>query len=288
MTLATERPVAATRPARDELELWGIGDMVERVIAVAVEKAHRPASMLVRSLIGGTMVAFGVLLSTTVSTGITIPGLSSMVMGLAFGFSFVLILVSGASLITADMAAGLIAVLSRRLGWWHYLRFLALGLLGNLTGALGFITVAAAAGGPYLARPFASNAVAIGTAKSGASNTSAFLLAILCTWFLQTAMFMFFKARTDVARMGFAFYGPFAFVVGGTQHVIANIAFIAFPMLLALFHPGMVPANPIGWGLGEHGLLRNLALTTAGNFVGGALLVAVPFWYAARLMQQDR
>jgi hypothetical protein len=23
--------------------------------------------------------------------------------------------------------------------------------------------------------------------------------------------------------MGFAFYGPFAFVIGGTQHVIANI-----------------------------------------------------------------
>ena len=56
----------------------------------------------------GIVVAFGVLLSLTVATGVSTPGLKSLVMGLAFGMSFVLILVSGVSLITADMAAGLI------------------------------------------------------------------------------------------------------------------------------------------------------------------------------------
>lgn len=284
------RPVppalATDATAASHLEPFGIPEMVDRVVAVALEKAHHPRSMLVRALIGGAMVAFGVILSVNVSTGITVPGIASLVMGLAFGFSFVLILVSGASLITADMAAGLVAVLDRRLGVLSYLRFLALGLVGNLAGALALIGVAAAAGGPYLTEGFARRAAAIGTAKAGEGPVAALLLAVLCTWFLQTAMFLFFKARTDVARMGFAFYGPFAFVAAGTQHVIANIAFIGLPLLLAAFHPGQVLDPGLTWGLGEHGMLRNLALTTVGNFVGGALLVAVPFRHAARLMQR--
>lgn len=194
--------------------------------------------MLVRSLIGGAMVAFGVLLSVTVSTGITVPGLASLVMGLAFGFSFVLILVSGASLITADMAAGLIAVLDRRLGCWSYLRFLAIGLVGNLTGALAFITVTAAAGGPYLTAGFLRNATTIGVTKSGAGVLSSFLLAVPCTWFLQTAMFLFFKARTDIARMGFAFYGPFSFVVGAPSTSSPTSPSSASPCCWASSTPG--------------------------------------------------
>ena len=48
------------------------------------------------------MVAFGVVLSLVVSTGVTTAGVARLLMGLAFGVSFVLILVSGMSLITAN------------------------------------------------------------------------------------------------------------------------------------------------------------------------------------------
>lgn len=270
------------------LEPHSIAEMVDRVAAAALEKAGRPRSHLVRSLIGGAMVAFGVLLSLSVAAGVEAPGPRSLLMGLAFGMSFVLILVSGVSLITADMAAGLILVLRGEIGIASYARFLGLGLLGNLVGTLAFVTVVAAAGGPYLSEPFAAQAAAVGTAKSGEHTLSAILLAVLCTWFLQTAMFMFFKARTDVARMGLAFYGPFAFVIGGTQHVIANIGFIGLPWLLRLFHGTRAPATPITWGLGDHGMLRNLATTTLGNFIGGALLVALPFYLVVRLQSRDR
>jgi formate/nitrite transporter FocA (FNT family) len=61
------------------------------------------------------MVAFGFLLSLALITGVTTAGIATLLMGLAFGMSFVLILVSGTSLITADMAAGFLAVLQRRM-----------------------------------------------------------------------------------------------------------------------------------------------------------------------------
>jgi len=280
----TAPPAPPERP--DPLELFTISQMTTRVADIAVEKAAHPWSFLVRSLVGGAMVSFGVLLSLVVSTGVPTPGIASLLMGLAFGMSFALILVSGMSLITADMAAGAIAILQRRMTALGYLRLLVIGLLGNCVGALAFVAVCAAAGGPYLGA-FAQRAATVADAKTSQPVLTAILLAVVCTWFLQTSMCLFFKARTDVARMGFAFYGPFAFVIGATQHVIANIGFLGLPLLLKAFHQD-APHTSLTWGWGAHGLLTNIAITTVGNLVGGTVFVALPFQLVAKLQQQDR
>ena len=279
-------PLAEASGSRDPFELFTIGEMTTRVAEIAVEKASHPLSFLVRSLVGGAMVSFGVLLSLVVSTGVSSPGIASLLMGLAFGMSFALILVSGMSLITADMAAGAIAILQRRMTVVGYLRLLLIGLVGNCVGALTFVAVCAAAGGPYLGA-FAQRAAAVASAKTSQPALTAVLLAVVCTWFLQTSMCLFFKARTDIARMGFAFYGPFAFVIGATQHVIANIGFLGLPLLLSAFHPD-APHTQLTWGLGSHGLLTNIAITTAGNLVGGIVFVALPFHLVTRLQQDGR
>ena len=159
----TTPPVPAQ--SHDPLELFTIGEMTTRVADTAVEKAAHPWSFLVRSLVGGAMVSFGVLLSLVVSTGVTTPGIASLLMGLAFGMSFALILVSGMSLITADMAAGAMAILQRRMTVLGYLRLLVTGLVGNCVGALVFIAVCAAAGGPYLGA-FAQRAATVAAAKT--------------------------------------------------------------------------------------------------------------------------
>ncbi|MCV7125799.1 formate/nitrite transporter family protein [Mycobacterium lacus] len=260
--------------------------MVDRIADMAVEKSAHPCGFLLRSLVGGAMVGFGALLSLVVSTGVRTPGIASLLMGLAFGMSFVLILVSGMSLITADMAAGFFALLQRRMSGGGYIRLLVIGLGGNIVGTLVFIAVCAAAGGPYLGA-FATRAATVGAQKAGQSLWTTFLLAVLCTWFLQTAMCMYYKARSDVARMGFAFYGPFAFVIGSDQHVVANVGFLGLPLLLNAFHPS-APHCGIAWGLGSHGLVTNICVTSIGNLVGGTLFVALPFYVIARLQPPER
>ncbi|BBX73319.1 formate/nitrite transporter family protein [Mycobacterium shinjukuense] len=274
-------PPITDRSIEDPFEPLSVAAMVCRIASMALQKSAHPWAFLMRSVVGGAMVGFGTLLSLVVSTGVSTPGIASLLMGLAFGMSFVLILVSGMSLITADMAAGFLAVLQRRLSWRGYLRLLVIGAAGNLVGALVFVTVCAAAGGPYLGT-FAGRAATVGVEKTGQPFWTAFLLAVLCTWFLQTAMCLYYKARSDVARMGFAFYGPSAFVMGGTQHVIANVGFLGLPMLLSAFHSS-APHTAIGWGLGSHGLLTNICVTGAGNLVGGTFFVAVPFFLIGQL-----
>ena len=58
--------------------------------------------------------------------------------------------------------------------------------------------------------------------------------------------------------------------------------------MTALADADAAPATPITWDFGDHGMLRNLATTTLGNFIGGALLVALPFYIVSRLMQRER
>jgi formate transporter len=287
-TLAVNGSAAPATPSEptDPFELFTIGEMTTRVADSAVEKSAHPWSFLIRSLVGGAMVAFGVLLSLVVSTGVSTPGVASLLMGLAFGMSFALILVSGMSLITADMAAGAIALLQRRMTLIGYLRLLLIGMAGNCFGALTFVAVCAAAGGPYLGA-FAQRAAVVAAAKTSQPAVTAILLAVVCTWFLQTSMCLFFKARTDFARMGFAFYGPFAFVSGATQHVIANIGFLGLPLLLSAFHP-QAPHTALTWGFGAHGLLTNIAITTLGNLIGGTLFVALPFHLVTTLQAKGR
>lgn len=260
--------------------------MVTRIADMALSKSAHPWAFLLRSLVGGAMVGFGALLSLVVSTGVTTPGIASLLMGLAFGMSFALILVSGASLITADMAAGFFTVLQGRMSFAGYLQLIVIGLIGNIAGALVFAAVCAAAGGPYLGA-FAAHAATVGAQKAGQPLWTAFLLTAICTWFLQTAMCMYYKARSDVARMGFAFYGPFAFVIGSDQHVIANVGFLGLPLLLNVFHSDAPPCG-ISWGVGSHGLITNICTTSVGNLVGGTLFVALPFYVIARLQPQEK
>jgi len=165
-------PPAARSPdadiAGDPFELLSVGAMVRRIADMAVDKASHLWAFLIHSLVGGAMVAFGVLLSLVVSTGVTTAGVASLLMGLAFGMSFALILVSGMSLITADMFAGLLAVPQRRMNVAAYGRIILIGLAGNTIGALVFVTICAAAGGPYLGG-FAERAAAVGVQSAGVS-----------------------------------------------------------------------------------------------------------------------
>lgn len=250
---------------------------------------RRPGAFFLHAFAGGAMVAFGATLALAVSTGVTVPGLANLVMGAVFGFSLVAIMVSGMSLITADMALGIIGVYHRRLQWRQYLAFVGAGYLGNAVGSLFFMAAVAFAQGPYAQAPFLLRAHLIASAKTGMPDLSIFVLGVLCTWFLQTAMFLYLKATTDIGKMALAYYGPLAFVAGMTEHAIANIGFIALPLLLqpmftSVTHVALTATGPyahLAWGFGRYGWAHDQLFTLMGNFIGGVLFVAsVMQWIA--------
>jgi formate/nitrite transporter FocA (FNT family) len=272
------------------MEPHSIEATLQRLDSSACHKWSHPLSYFVQAFAGGAMVSFGVVLAVATTAGISSPGIANLIAGLVFGFSLVIIMMSQASLITADMAAGFVSAVRRSMSWPSYVAFLLFGWLGNVLGALAFVAVVAYGGGPWITKVFLTRAHEIATAKLALPALSTFLLAIVCTWLLQTAMFLFYKARTDVGRMILAWYGPFAFVAAMTEHCIANAGFAGLALLeqahfLALVHHGLVAGSApiLSWGFGKAGLLRDELLATAGNLVGGTLMVAGVFLLIARL-----
>ncbi len=126
--------------------LTSVDEMITSISTLAVDKAGQSQKYFLGSVVGGAMVTFGVLLSLAASNAISAAGPAAAAMGLAFGFSLVLILFANASLVTADMGCGLVAVMDKRLGFGRYLRMLFIGLAGNVVGTVIFIGIAAAAG----------------------------------------------------------------------------------------------------------------------------------------------
>ncbi|MBB6446289.1 formate/nitrite transporter family protein [Bacillus benzoevorans] len=250
---------------------------------------NRPLSFLLHAFAGGAIVAFGATLSLSVSAGIPIPGLQNLVMGLVFGFSLVVIMMTGMSLITAEMALGIIGVFHKKITIVQYILFVIAGYIGNALGSLSFMSLLAFAGGPFEKSIYALRAHALAVSKTGMDGLSIFLLGILCTWFLQTAMFMYLKARSDVGKMAVAYYGPFAFVGSMTEHAIANIGFIALPLLMQSDFTALTgaPLTDSGstallhWGFGQYGWAYNQVLTLMGNFIGGVLFVATVFHFVS-------
>ena len=175
------------------------------------------------------------------------------------------------------MAAGFLAVLQRRMSTSAYCRVLGVGFAGNTIGALIFLAICGAAGVPVPGR--------LRRARSNRWRPESRPTVLHRTASRAVVHMVPAHRNVHVARMGFAFYGPFAFVIGGTQHVIANVGFLGLPMLLAAFHAS-APHSGIGWGFGSHDFLTSLCITALGNLIGGTLFVAMPFQVIAWLQHR--
>lgn len=245
----------------------------------------RPLAFLLSAFAGGAFVSFGAMLALSVSAGVSenlAPGLANLLMGLVFMFSLVIIMFSGMTLVTADMAYGLVGVFQNRISWKQFCWGIFVGYVGNFMGSMLFLWLLSHGGG-YHGTPWLMRAHAIGLAKTGVSAMEIFTMGIICTWTLQSAAILFMKTRDDISKIVLTAYGPLAFVAGMNEHCIANIGFLAVPLFqqdlyLAVVAnlEGVIPVT-LHWGFGQYGWAHNQLYTVMGNAIGGTLFVAVIF-----------
>ena len=266
-----------------------VDELVVRVADVCTYKwdmiRHRPMSYLVSGFAGGAMVVFGATLALAVSAGVPeklSPGLANLLMGVVFMFSLVIIMVSGMTLVTADIYIGMIGIFHRRINWGWFVWGVTLGYMGNFLGSMFFMWLISKSGS-FAYMPWLLRAHAIGVSKLGQTATQIFVMGIVCTWMLQTAAILYVKADGDIAKITMAAYGPLAFVAGMTEHCIANIGFLALPLFQQDLYREAVANIPditpifLHWGFGKYGWGHNQLYTVLGNIIGGILFVGIVF-----------
>jgi formate transporter len=258
-----------------------------------------PMVSFVLSVLAGAFVAFGAIFATTVLAGTmttftadgtlassaVLPyGIGRLLTGLAFCVGIIAVIIAGAELFTGNnlivmaWASGKVTTSALMFNW-------VLVLTGNCVGAvltagLMFLTTQYTFGGG------AVGLVALNTANAKAALPlmPAFTLGIMCNALVCLAVWMCYSARTNVDRVLTAVPPIAAFAAAGFEHCIANVYFIPMGLFIKAGAPDSFWKSvnrtaadfpDLTWS----NFICNLVPVTAGNILGGSLMVAAAYWF---------
>lgn len=231
--------------------------------------------VLVLSMLAGAFITAGAMLATLLVADVDAVGMRRLLEGFGFSVGFFVVILSGGLLFTEVNVEIPATMLSRRATDVRHLvvRLWLLAALGNLAGAflIGQLI--------NIAHDFSSTDLAtlvdITESKARFQEIGgvegwlrAVVSGVLGNWLVGMAAFLSVMGRTIIGRYIPVFLVVVAFVASGFLHSPANMGFYSLV--------GPTGAGP-GWGTGLWWAILPAAI---GNILGGALLVALPFWYA--------
>lgn len=246
-------------------------DIARMVQHLGVAKAKTATlTVLVLSVLAGAFVSLGALFFTVMVTDSSLGfGVTRLLGGLSFSLGLILVVIAGAELFTGNILMAM-AWASRLIGARDILRNWMLVYLGNVIGSVATVAfvlwtdIAATNNGAV-----GETALRIAVAKATLPVGVAFARGLLCNALVCLAIWLAMGGRSVSDKILAIVFPITAFVAMGFEHSIANWFFL--PYGLALDTSGVVPAA---------GVVRNLVAVTAGNLVGGTLLVAGVYWIA--------
>jgi len=246
-------------------------EIARKVEELGVVKARSDAvTVLVLAVLAGAFISLGALFFTVVVTDASFGwGVNRLLGGLAFCLGLILVVVAGAELFTGNNLVAM-AWASGLIGTRDIARNWLIVYVGNVIGC--FVTVVLVLWGAIDSLgggAVGETALNIARVKADLSLLEAFARGVLCNALVCLAIWLAMGGRSVTDKILAILFPIAAFVTVGFEHSIANWFFL--PYGIALDNSGTVAIS---------GALKNLASVTAGNIVGGTLLVAGIYWIA--------
>ena len=249
-------------------------DVVLRFLDHAEEFfAAGPLRQLVLAFAAGSFITFGAVLSVALTVDVDSVGISRLLLGLGFSAGFILVILSGSALFTEinvllpEMFLSRPRDLCRRC--WP---FWFIAIAGNVLGALfvgSMINGAHVLGPLQEERLFELMEEKMQFQELGTEGWFVVLVSgILGNWLVGMAAFLATAARTVTGKIMGLVFPIVTFVAIGVQHAPANMGYFATGLIGG--------GSGIGWG---EAIWWNLVPASLGNIIGGALFVALLFWY---------
>ncbi len=245
-------------------------------IADASEKKIRfmqqtPFGYLLLSALAGVYLGFGIVLIFSVGGPIAQGGSAhflKLVMGACFGVALSLVIFAGSELFTGNNMVFAVGRVAKKIGIAPICVLFVLCFMGNLLGSV-FLSWLVVQGGSLggEAKELILNVAAM---KMNLSAKEAFLRGILCNWLVCLAVWMAHRTENDAAKLILIFWCLFAFIASGFEHSIANQSLLSLALLL-----------PHGADVSIAGFVHNQVFVTAGNIVGGGLMVGLVYGFAS-------
>ncbi len=248
------------------------------------EQRRSLVSHLVRSAMAGMYVGAAIVLIFTIggSLSASSPGVVRMTMGICFGRALTIVIFAGSELFTGSNLVLTLGVWTGKATWIDLLVNWVWTWIGNLLGSvlLAWMVIRAGlmdGGGSFQAiNAFVLKLV---ETKMNLPPDQLVLRAVLANWLVCLGVWMAARVKSETARILLIWWCMFTFITSGYEHSIANMCGLMLGLLLP--HEGLK--------IGLDGYAYNLALSTFGNIIGGAVFVAGLYWIGSpRAREQAR
>lgn len=226
---------------------------------------------LLSSLLAGMYVGFGILLIFTIG-GMLAQEYGSAVrvlMGISFGIALSLVIMAGSELFTGNNMIMTIGQLEKQISFRQSIAIQGYSFLGNLAGSILLALLFAYSGfldgstGAYMAK--------IAKVKIELPWHQLFIRGIFCNVLVCLAIWCSFRMKEEAGKLIMIFWCLFAFITSGFEHSVANMTLLGAALLA-----------PAGTGLSLSGVAYNIVWVSAGNFIGGAVIIGFSYWFISR------
>jgi nitrite transporter NirC len=238
-------------------------------------------SHLVRSMLAGMYVGAAITLIFTVGglLSVAAPGTERVAMGICFGGALTIVIFAGSELFTGSNLVLTLGVLCRKATGRDLMDNWIWTWIGNLLGSV-FLAALVVYSDVLDTEPIKGFVLKLTNMKMNIPAGPLIVRAILANWLVCLGVWMAARIKSESARILMIWWCMFTFITCAYEHSIANMCGL---MLGLLLNQGSIP------GISLEGYGYNLALSTFGNIIGGALSVAGMYWMGspkARLPQQ--
>lgn len=258
---------------------------------VGVNKTSmKKTKAFVLAIFAGMFIGFAAYGSSTavcnLLTNSATYGLAKLAQGFVFTVGLMLVLVAGAELFTGNSLI-LVGVLDKKVKLSSMLSNWVLIWIGNLVGALLLTVLLNGAGGLSAGgNMVGAISLKIAAGKAGMSFGNAVFSGILCNILVCLAVWMSFAAQDIASKLLAAGFPIMLFVISGFEHSIANMTYL--PLGIAAKANEAVVAKALEIGVSQAAIdnltwgtmfTKNILPVTLGNIIGGALVVALAYWF---------
>lgn len=243
-----------------------IEQLAEKKLKIFKENKVRS---LLRSIVASMFIGFGVIVAFKTGNFFHLVDSPFAYPAAAISFSMAIILIfyGGGDLFTGNTFYLTYATLRKKLTWIETLKLLVSSYVGNIIGAIFFALII------WMTQLFTdphvhSFLLEAAHKKIDASTVEILFRGILCNWLVCLAFFIPYSMKSDGAKMFIMVFLVFSFFISGYEHSIANMSVFAISIAAQ------------GWGsitIGE--ILHNLIPATIGNLFGGAVFMALFYYY---------
>ena len=280
----------------DKYNCYTPKEVHENMVNAAVTKVNYSVlQLMILGIMAGSCIALGAEASNTAMHAITNVGVARLVAGCVFPVGLIAMILAGGELFTGNCLM-LGSVVNGKIKLSGMLRNWVIVYIFNMVGGVMIAAIVSQTGQwNFTDGMLGAMTLKVAVGKVTMSHWTAFCSGIMCNIFVCLAVLMASAAKAVVGKILSIFFPICAFVISGFEHCVANMYYIPAG-IMASKNPEYVQKAQELYGLSLDQihqlsvgsfLYNNLLFVTAGNIIGGGVIIGL-MYYAAFVHPQKK